>query len=86
MNSSLSFICQALDEANAWGRLEESDFSDLLKRLERGQTVYESIKIYNYIVNKVKQTGLEMRICTEANITEMGWGAPEVVFNLFRFL
>ena len=84
MNSSLSFICQALDEANAWGRLEESDFSDLLKRLERGQTVYESIKIYNYIVNKVKQTGLEMRICTEANITEMGWGAPEVVFNLLE--
>ena len=30
----------------------------------------------------MQQTGLEKRICTEAKITEEGWGAPEIVFNV----
>ena len=84
MNGSLSIICQALDEANAWGRLETSDFNDLLKRLEREHTVNESIKIYCYIVNKLQGTGLQKRTRTEAKITEEGWGAPEIVFNVLE--
>ena len=82
MNGSLSIICQALDEANAWGRLEKSDFNNLLKRLEREHTVNESITTYCYIVDKLQETGLEKWICTEAKITEEGWGAPEIVFNV----